>query len=119
MAEEITISVSVTVRNGELVLSTPSTAVISDQTTARAATFTVDVATSETTVDFGDITPGLVMLKNLDATNFTDWTTDTGDYNHTLDPNGDTALFRLKGTQTLFLKADTAPTKVQVTLVNT
>lgn len=118
MANEITITSSIRVANGELSLSTPSASKQFDQTTARAGTFTVDAATSETTVDFGDIVPGYIELVNLDPTNFCEFTTVTTDYDLKVRANGGKALIDLSGTQTLYLKADTATCKIQVTLVN-
>lgn len=118
MANEIAVNTSLTVTNGELVVSTPSTAKQFDQTTARGGSFTVDAATSETTVDFGDVVPGWVQLQNLDTTNYTEWTTVSGNYDLKISPNGGKALFELSGAQTLYLKANTAGTKVQVTVVN-
>lgn len=118
MANEITIGTSIRVANGDLNVSTSTTTKRFNQGTARAATFTVDAATSETQVDFGDIVPGWVELFNLDATNYVEWTTATGNYDKKISPNGGSALFELSGTQDLYLKANTAACKVQVTLVN-
>lgn len=116
---EITIQASIRVLNGNLSLSTPTTSKQFDQTTARASTFTVDAATSETQVNFGDVVPGDVLLENLDATNYVEFTTVTTDYDLRLAAGGGKALFRMSGTQNLYLKANTAACKVQVTLVNT
>ena len=70
MANEITVTSTIRLVNGELSVTTPSTSKQFDQTTARGGTFTVDAGTSETSVDFGDIVPGMILLRNLDATNF-------------------------------------------------
>lgn len=119
MANEITITAHVRVVNGTLHVSTPTAATQFDQTTGRGGTFTVDAATSETSVDFGDIVPGYILLQNLDTTNYCEYTTVTTDYDLRLPANGGKALIYLSGTQALYLKANTATTKIQVTLINT
>lgn len=119
MANEITVTSTIRLVNGELSVTTPSTSKQFDQTTARGGTFTVDAGTSETSVDFGDIVPGMILLRNLDATNFCEYTTVTTNYDLKLRANGGTALIDFSGTQVLFLKADTAACKIQVTLINT
>lgn len=118
MANEITVNSSIRVANGNLSVTTPTTAKQFDQTTARGGTFTVDVATSETTVDFGDIVPGFVLLENLDVTNFVEFTTVTGNYDLKMSAGSGKALFEFSGSQTLYLKADTSACKVQVTAIN-
>jgi hypothetical protein len=119
MANEITVTASLRVANGNLSVSTPTTSKQFDQATLRGGTFTVDAATSETTVDFGDIVPGFILLQNLDTTNYCEYTTVTTDYDLKLRANGGFALIDLSGTQTLYLKANTAACKIQVTLINT
>lgn len=119
MANEITVLASLRLSNGDLKVDVRPGNVKFDQTTARGGSFTVDAATSETTVDFGDIVPGYILLQNLDATNFCEYTTVTTDYDLKLRANGGVALIDMSGTQTLYLKADTAGCKIQVTAINT
>lgn len=118
MADEITVTAHIRCVNGNLSVSTPTGAKQFDQTTARAATFTVDAATTETTVDFGDVSPGMILLENLDSTNYCEYTTVTGNYDLKLLAGGGKALIQFSGAQTLYLKANTATCKIQVTGIN-
>ena len=79
----------------------------------------IDVTTSEVTVSFGSVTPGLIVLYNLDDTNFVEMGFATGVYPLQLPPRLATnskaapaAFTRQSGS--LFLKADTATCKVLV-----
>lgn len=71
MASEITTIVQLSVNNGTLLIPLVGTSVQVDQTTARGGgPGTVDVSTSEAAIDFGDIVPGYVYVRNQDATNY-------------------------------------------------
>jgi hypothetical protein len=79
----------------------------------------IDVTTSEVTVSFGSVTPGLVLVYNLDDTNFVEMGFATGVYPLQLPPRLATnskaapAVFT-RQSGTLYLKADTATCKVLV-----
>jgi hypothetical protein len=79
----------------------------------------IDVTTSEVTVSFGSVTPGLIVLYNLDDTNFVEMGFATGVYPLQLPPRLATnskaapAVFT-RQSGSLFLKADTATCKVLV-----
>lgn len=118
MANEITITSSIRVANGQLNLTTPSASKQFNQTTARAGTFTVDVGTSEETLSFGDIVPGFVELTNLDTTNFVEVGFATGVYPLKLRATSGKLMLDLNGSPTIYVKADTAACAVQVTAVN-
>jgi hypothetical protein len=79
----------------------------------------IDVTTSEVTVSFGSVTPGLILVYNLDDTNFVEMGFATGVYPLQLPPRlasnskaAPAAFTRQSGS--LFLKADTATCKVLV-----
>ena len=79
----------------------------------------IDVTTSEYTLSFGDVSPGLVLIYNLDNTNYVDWGVATGVYPFRLHPlaasssKGVPALiYRQSGT--IYLLANTATCKVLV-----
>ena len=79
----------------------------------------IDVTTSEVTVSFGSVTPGLILVYNLDDTNFVEMGFATGVYPLQLPPRLATnskaapAVFT-RQSGSLFLKADTATCKVLV-----
>jgi hypothetical protein len=79
----------------------------------------LNVTTSEVTVSFGSVTPGLVLLYNLDETNFVEVGFATGVYPLRLPPRlasnskAAPAVFT-RQSGSLFLKADTATCKVLV-----
>ena len=79
----------------------------------------IDVTTSEVTVSFGSVTPGLIVLYNLDDTNFVEMGFATGVYPLQLPPRlassskAAPAVFT-RQSGSLFLKADTATCKVLV-----
>jgi hypothetical protein len=79
----------------------------------------IDVTTSEVTVSFGSVTPGLILVYNLDDTNFVEMGFATGVYPLRLPPRLATnskaapAVFT-RQSGTLYLKADTATCKVLV-----
>lgn len=118
MADELTITC-----NAQLKIATsPTTVNITSPTgshtftpsTVRGSSFTVQVGTSEESVDFGDVTPGYILLQNLDTQNYVEYSTVTTDYDLRLDPNGGKALIKLSGSQTLYLKANTAECSVLI-----
>ena len=119
MANEISITTALRLTNG--LLNVPSTQKTTqfDQTTARGGgPGSVDVATSETTVEFGDIVPGFVEVVNLDATNYVDYGVVTGQLGFRLRANGGRGLFELGPSEALIMQANTAACKVQITALN-
>jgi hypothetical protein len=114
MANEITITASIQVVNGNLrdSFSVGSKAV--DQAAVGGPTpGYVTIGTSEETVTFGELgTKGYCVVQNLSTTNFIEWGFSTGVYGGKL-LAGEVALFRLNSTS-LFLKADTAACKVLI-----
>lgn len=89
-----------------------------DQTGAGVYQQTLAIGTTAEDVAFGDIAPGLVILVNLDDTNFVDFGMSDGGTLKTLGTllPGDRvpAMFMLKSGTTLRMQADTAACNVHV-----
>jgi hypothetical protein len=114
MADEIRISASMTVENGNLSFSQNYGTKNYDQTNQGGPTpGMVTIGTVEESQSFAELTtPGWVTIQNLDTTNFVEWGFSTGVYGGKL-AAGDTAgPFRLNSSASLYLKADTASCKV-------
>lgn len=119
MANEITITTSVTCRNGLLNVTYPAITKQYNQTTARGGgPGSVDVGTSEENIDFGDIVPGYVRLINTDATNFVRIRFSASDNAIRLLANGGMALFYLDASVTIIAIADTGACRVTIEAVN-
>jgi hypothetical protein len=79
----------------------------------------LNVTTSEVTLSFGSVSPGPILLYNLDTTNFVEWGVATGVYPFRLFPRITTnsrampALVTLES-GTIFMRADTAACRVLV-----
>lgn len=116
MADEIRISASMSVENGNLSFSQNYGSKSYDQTNIGGPTpGMVEIGTAEETQAFSELTtPGWVTIQNLDDTNFVQWGFSAGVYGGKL-LAGDTAgPFRLNGSTTLYLKADTAACRVVI-----
>jgi hypothetical protein len=122
MANEITTFCSLSVNNGTLILPQVGTVVQITQATARGGgPGVVDVGLSPETIGFGDIVPGYVYAKNLDATNYVQLGVD---YSGVFVPMlqlkaGEQSLFRLDAGVTTKAMANTAAVKVLFSAVNT
>ena len=115
MADEITIVTALKVTNGDLRENKPTITKKFNQTTARAGSFTVNVGTTEESIAFGDIAPGFVELRNLDATNYVSFGTVTGNLGFRLLAGSGSGLVYLESGETLYVQANTAACNVQVT----
>ena len=115
MANEITVSAS---------LSFDKT--ITDSFSCQGLTFTMtgteymknvqSIGTSEEALLVGDCTPGFILMKNLDATNFVSFRSATGATNTVKLKAGEIALFRSSGAAP-YMIADTAAVRVQYLLI--
>lgn len=116
MANEITLSASLQVVNGNLNLKLDAGSLNFDQDTQGAHAPVVIVGTSEEDLDLGDIaTNGWILLRNLDGTNFVKFgPKDTTMTEFGRLEAGEIALFRLAPGVTLRWVADTAACRVQV-----
>jgi hypothetical protein len=80
----------------------------------------VTVPTTEITISFGTVVPGLVLLYNLDTTNFVEWGTVTTVYDWDLLPRlsanskAHPHILRPKSGTSIFMRANTAPCKVLI-----
>lgn len=115
MANEITVTQSLAVENGNHSHSDPPIAKQYDQTTASGTWIGAkSIGTGETTVSLSDLTtPGWCKMTNLDATNYVQWGFSTGVYGGRLEA-GESALFRLDpGLASIFCLANTAACDVE------
>lgn len=120
MANEITVVAGLSVTNGYLKHSSPTTTRQFTQTTARGGAVCQDIGTSEETVAFGDVVPGYILATNLDTTNFVSLRfVSSGANAIKLVANGGMALFHLGAGVTLYAIADTAACKVKFDIINT
>ena len=115
MANEIQITSSIKVENGNLLDSFSTGTQNIDQSAVGGPTpGYVTIGTSEEEVAFGELTtPGYCVIKNLDGTNFVEWGFSTTVYGGKLLAGETAGPFRLNGLS-LFLKADTAACKVLI-----
>ncbi len=122
MADELTITCNAALKIATspttLNLSTPANSLTFSPSTVKGSYFTVAVGTSEESISFGDITPGVIMLQNLDTTNYVEYTTVSGDYDLRLSANGGKALIEFSSSQTLYMKANSAECNVLVFVSN-
>lgn len=120
MANEITVRAQLTYNPslaGQVGMDSTLQSATLDMTGTEQWATTVDVGTSEEEItppsDIG--TPGMVLVKNLDSTNFIELGSVTGEYLVKLLP-GEFAMFRL-ASSSIFALADTASCKLQIFLL--
>lgn len=119
MAGTITIASSLQLANGDLEWLLQEQVQLT-QTTGRLYQNVFNVATgSDTTVSWSSITtPGIVVMRNLDATNHVKWGFSAGNLNARLSINDFPTMFRLdESTTSILLRADTAACDVSVTIL--
>jgi hypothetical protein len=116
MADEIRISASMAVENGNLSFFQNYGTKNYDQTNIGGPTpGMIEVGTVEESEAFSELTtPGWVTIQNLDTTNFVEWGFSTGVYGGKLMPGDTAGPFRLNASASLFLKADTAACRVVI-----
>jgi hypothetical protein len=117
MANEIRISESVNVVNGSFRDSfAPGLVTITQASSGGGNPGTVSIGTAEEDVAFGDVTPSLVILQNLDGTNFVQYGPKSGGAMIAFGKlaAGKTARFVMDAAVTLRMKADTATCKVLI-----
>ncbi len=120
MADEIKITTGLSVINGNLKVVESTKVTTFDQAVARAGNpGTVTVGTTEETISFGDVSPGWVLIKNLDDTNFVefDFSSAPSPYGINL-PAGASMVMKMNTGATLYAKADTADVDCQIISVN-
>jgi hypothetical protein len=118
MANEIYTTLLLELNNGSIEHEFNPAALQIDQSTARFEDKVLDIGTSEETISFGDIsTKGIVLLMNLDSTNYVQWGPDSSGMKEIGRLNaGEWAFLRVDDGATLKMKANTASCKVRVIL---
>lgn len=116
MTDEIrlTVGIQVTHTDGNN-FRVPNKTTLLDQDTQRwGSPGVIAISTSEETVDFGDLTlPVLVVIRNLDATNFLKFGFVTGNLEGKVSPGGQ-AVFELISGGDLIVQADTAAVDAEI-----
>jgi hypothetical protein len=117
MANEITFSATIRVANGSFNLTRQTSNTRADQTTqGGGGPGTVITTTTESSVVMTGY--GFVWMQNLDATNFVQIGFAAGVYNLKLRAGAAPTMLELDGTQTLYLKSDTADCNVDIVGIN-
>ena len=121
MANEITLNLRVAVTNGLLKDDWNPGQLLFNQTTKGNTRLFQAIGTSAESVSFTDITPGFVVLRNHDTTNYVEYgMSDSGTIKilGKLRANGGLAIFELAASTTLMLKANTASCNVEIVATN-
>lgn len=117
MANEITVTASLQFAKGNITALTRSYNGVSVTVTGTAYVQNVQtVGTSEEALLIGDVTPGYVLMKNLDSTNFVSVRHATGGSNCVKLKPGEVSLFRFASAAP-FVIADTAPVQLEYYLI--
>jgi hypothetical protein len=116
MADEITFIVDLDLVNSNVEHDFSPNSISIDQATARFVDTVLDIGTSAETISFGDIaTKGMVVLQNLDSTNYVTYGPDsTGQVTLGRLNAGEIAAFRMDDSATLKATADTATVKMRM-----
>lgn len=117
MADEIKVNLSATMTNGTFKDTFRPATVNYDMSAATGGNpGTVAIGTTEENVSFGDVTPGLVFMQNLDGTNFVEFGKDDASTMKEIGKisAGGIALFELATGETIRMKADTAACNVLI-----
>lgn len=116
MAKELTVTVALSLSKGNLKETAAPGNISVDVSGSKFERKIVNVGTAEEEIDLGDIvTPGFVLLRNLDGTNYVQAGGVTDAYSVRCKP-GEPALFRLDS-GSLFLKASGAPCDVDILVI--
>jgi hypothetical protein len=118
MANEITLTASLSLTNGLLVVPNSSQTLQLDQTTARAGSFVQDIGTGEETITWGDVVPGVLKMTNLDTVNFCTWGNVTANLDQKLSANGGFGFVEMVSGGVIIVQADTAECKVMFEFFN-
>lgn len=121
MANEITANIRIQLSNAGLTDDFNPGRIQIDQASNLLFSRVVSIATTETSVALTGIsTPGVCILRNLDGTNYCEAGTTTTDYPIRLKPYAAGGLPNIltlnAGKTTLYLKANTAATRVLITV---
>lgn len=116
MADEITVSASLSVKNGNLDWKhSPGTKTYDQAAVGGPTPGMVNIGTSEESVAFSELgTEGWLIMQNLDATNYVQWGFSTTVYGGRMEAGETAGPFRLEPSATLYLKANTAACNVLI-----
>ena len=119
MANEITILSDLAVKKGGVNYQLPLNRQSVTQTGTRLKDVVINVGTSEVSLAINDVgTPGYVVLRNLDGTNYVQWGIATTVYTGRMLAGESANPFRIDaGVTTLYLKANTAACDVRVVVL--
>jgi len=116
MADEITLSIDLSLTNGSAEHDFRPSSLSIDQANARYIDRIQDIGTSEETISFGDLTAkGICVLRNLSSTNYVSWGHTTGNLDCKI-LAGESFVFRMDNAGALIMQANTATCQVQVIL---
>lgn len=115
MANEITVTTGISVLNGNSSFQQQTkTKAIDQAAIGGPSPGAISVGTAEESTAFPELTTeGWLFMQNNDATNYVQWGFSTGVYGGRLKA-GESALFRMEPSLTLYLKANTAACNVLV-----
>lgn len=114
MANEIRLSTNVNITNGNFKYNRTISKQIDQANVGGGNPGTVSIGTTEETINFGDIaTEGLIVMENLDTTNYIQWGFSTGVYGGRMEA-GEPAIFRAEPGLTLYVKSNTATCKAYI-----
>lgn len=115
MADEITVVSRLAVTNGNMSFDTGQITETVTQTAIGGPTpGYVTIGTTEESITFSELsTPGEILIRNLDTTNYVQWGFSTGVYGGRIKA-GRTARWTLEPGTTLYIKANTAACKVVI-----
>jgi hypothetical protein len=117
MANELTLSASIKFVKGSVSVSQGKSGVQLDVAGDDFVTKTQNVGTSEEALNLGDLsTPGYVLVRNLDTTNFVSVRSGTAAANLIKIPAGGIALFMCEAAAP-FVIANTAAVKIEYTMI--
>ena len=117
MADEARVQIQFSAEKGSFKMGPFGSSVTSDVTgNGGGHPGLVNIDTTYEAISFGDITPGLILFKNLDTTNYVEVGLEVSSTFYPvmkLEP-GDEQLIRLAGSVSLFGKANTAACDCQI-----
>jgi hypothetical protein len=117
MANELTLSASIKFAKGSISVSEGKSGVQLDVAGDDFVTKTQNIGTSEEPLNLGDIsTPGYVLMRNTDATNFVSVRSGSGAANLIKIPAGGIALFMCEASAPHVI-ANTAAVKIEYTMI--
>lgn len=116
MVDELTVSVSLRFAKGGIDVSLSRSGVQLDVDGSDYTKNVQVVGITEELLQLGDVTPGYILIVNLDRTNFVEVRAESGAADLVKILPGEPALFRLSSA-TPYVIADTAPVRIEYLLI--